>query len=69
MLTKPYDIVDVRNEDMLSYNSEGVAKLASSEDAAVWLARLLPGQQVAPHVHEDTEDNALVVTGFSWQWR
>lgn len=53
----------MRNEETLQYNSEGVARLASSEQAAAWFARILPGQDVASHVHPDCEDNAFVISG------
>lgn len=62
-LARLYDIFDVRNEDSLSYNSDGIAKLIESDDAAVWFARLLPGKEIGVHTHSDCEDNSLVVTG------
>jgi quercetin dioxygenase-like cupin family protein len=58
-----HQLVDVRNEDALTYNSHGVAKLHSTSDCAFWYARLLPGMEVAAHQHNDIEDNALGLGG------
>ena len=62
-MPEAYNIIDVRNEDGLHYNSEGVAELQSSNHATVCFARLRPGESVANHTHKDCEDNALVLSG------
>lgn len=58
-----YQLVDVRNEEQLTYNSHGVAKLHGTSDCAFWYARILPGMDVPAHEHQDIEDNALIISG------
>lgn len=58
-----YQLVDVRNEELLAYNNHGVAKLHSTTDCAFWYARLHPSMEVGAHQHQDIEDNALVLSG------
>jgi len=63
IVTPTYQLIDVRNEDVLSYDSDGVARLYGTPDAEVRFARLIPGRMVAPHSRPDAEEDALVLSG------
>ncbi|MBI2900810.1 MAG: cupin domain-containing protein [Planctomycetes bacterium] len=63
LVTPGFHLVDVRNDEALSYNSTGVAKLYGTPDAVLWYARLLPGMEIPAHTHGDVEDDALILSG------
>lgn len=58
-----FQLVDVRNEEHLTYNNSGVAKLHGTAECAFWYARLLPGMEIGAHQHQDIEDDALIISG------
>lgn len=58
-----HHLVDVRNEALLSFGSDGMARLHETYDAAVAYVRLLPGAESPAHSHAEAEESGLVLSG------
>lgn len=58
-----HHLVDVRNEAVLSFGPDGMARLHETYDAAVAYVRLLPGTESPAHAHSEAEECGLVLSG------
>lgn len=60
-----YQLIDVRNEDLMTYDEQGVAILFKCPDASVAFGRIMPGQMgMQGLAAEGCEDNAVVLSGM-----
>jgi len=60
-----HHLIDVRSEDQLKYDDQGVATLFTSADASVAFGRIMPGQMGMQGLAVlEAEDNAYVMSGM-----